>query len=602
MSSEKSRKTQTQRASEHRVRRMREASLKPPVSRGESQPDVRNIAFNCGWGRLLFGQTFENAADIAECLRAEGPGRRDIAFYIRDPHVVLAEAPQELFLDPSHTYRLDLSRYRPAGEQPRGFFIRRLSSAQDAEDVNRIYEARHMVPVPPDFFWSNRDSRAITYFVAEDETSGRVIGTVTGVNHAIAFGDPEAGSSLWCLAVDPQATQPGIGVALVRRLAEHFKARGASYMDLSVIHDNEQAIALYEKLGFIRLPTFTVKRKNVINEALFTTRSAEFDDFNPYARIIIDEALRRGIGVEVIDAEGGFFRLTYGGRSFACRESLTDLTTAIAMSICDDKRVTRRIVRAADVRVPAQIYAAEDDKPAKDFLKEHRCVVVKPARGEQGKGVSVDLRKWNSTKKAIEAARELCDEVIIEKYVEGLDLRLIVIDYRVVAGAVRKPAEVIGNGRGTVRELIEHQSRRRAAATGGESKIPIDAETERCVAEAGFALDEVPPADERMQIRKTANLHTGGTIHDVTGILHPALVEAGTRAAKAIGIPVTGIDLIVKSPTKSDYWFIEANERPGLANHEPAPTAERFIDLLFPQSMPAVARESLQAQAGHSGH
>jgi len=572
---------------------MREASLKPPLSHGDTQDDAHNVAINCGWGRLLFGQTFENAADLAECIRAEGPGRRDIAFYIRDPHVVLAEAPQELFLDPSHTYRLELSRYRPAGEQPRGFFIRRLSSLQDAEDVNRIYEARDMVPVPPDFFWTNRDNRALTYFIAEDEKSGRVIGTVTGVSHAHAFGDREGGASLWCLAVDPQATQPAIGVALVRRLAEHFKARGASYMDLSVIHDNEQAIALYEKLGFIRLPTFTVKRKNVINEALFTTQSAEFDDLNPYARIIIDEALRRGIGVEVIDTDGGFFQLTYGGRSYACRESLTELTTAIAMSICDDKRVTRRIVRAADVHVPAQVHA--DAKPARKFLEEYGSVVVKPVRGEQGKGVSVDLRKWTGTKKAIEAAREICDEVIVEEYVEGVDLRLIVIDYRVVAGAIRKPAEVTGDGRGSVRELIEHQSRRRAAATGGESTIPIDAETKRCVTEAGFKLEDVPPVDVRIQIRKTANLHTGGTMLDVTGILHPALVDAGIRAARAIGIPVTGIDLIVKSPTKPEYWFIEANERPGLANHEPAPTAERFIDLLFPQSMPAAARQRLQA-------
>jgi len=145
----------------------------------------------------------------------------------------------------------------------------------------------------------------------------------------------------------------------------------------------------------------------------------------------------------------------------------------------------------------------------------------------------------------------------------------------------------------SVRELIEYQSRRREAATGGESKIPIDAETERCVAEAGFSLDDIPPADTSLVVRKTANLHTGGTIHDVTGILHPALVEAAVKAARAIEIPVTGIDFIVKSPAQPDYRFIEANERPGLANHEPQPTAERFVDLLFPQSTPAVVREIL---------
>jgi GNAT-family acetyltransferase (TIGR03103 family) len=220
--------------------------------------------------------------------------------------------------------------------------------------------------------------------------------------------------------------------------------------------------------------------------------------------------------------------------------------------------------------------------------------VVKPARGEQGKGVAVGLKGWDQAKTAIEAAQKICNEVVVEEFVEGADLRIIVIDYRVVAAAIRKPAAVIGNGRSSVRDLIEHQSRRRSAATGGESSIPIDAETERCVAGAGYGLDDVPPADKYLVVRKTANLHTGGTIHDVTGILHRTLIEAAVRAARAIEIPVTGIDFIVKAPTEPDYWFIEANERPGLANHEPQPTAERFVDLLFPQSVPATVREALQ--------
>src|SRR5690606_32311068 len=95
-------------------------------------------------------------------------------------------------------------------------------------------------------------------------------------------------------------------------------------------------------------------------------------------------------------------------------------------------------------------------------------------------------------------------------------------------------------------------------------------------------------------VRKTANLHTGGTIHDVTGELHPELREAATRVTRALEIPVTGLDFIVVSPSQPDYWFIEANERPGLANHEPQPTAERFIDLLFPHTVADPARSELQ--------
>jgi D-alanine-D-alanine ligase-like ATP-grasp enzyme len=149
---------------------------------------------------------------------------------------------------------------------------------------------------------------------------------------------------------------------------------------------------------------------------------------------------------------------------------------------------------------------------------------------------------------------------------------------------------VVGDGAATIRALIEAQSRRREAATKGESRIPIDAETKRCIGLEGYGLDDVLAAGTELQTRKTANLHTGGTIHDVTDELHPNLANAAITAARAIEIPVVGIDFIVSSPRSEHYAFIEANERPGLANHEPQPTAERFVDLLFPLSIPAPVR------------
>lgn len=576
----------------HRLKRLRHEGLKPLVRGGSEMP--RNVALDCGWGRLLFAQTFESAEPLIEALRAEGPDRRDIAFYVRNPHVLLASAPQEVFLDPSHTFRLDLSTYRPARRQPRGFSVRRLTSEADAEAVNDIYARRHMVPAPPEFFWRHRDDRALTYLVAEDAKTGAIIGTVTGVNHRRAFNDPEQGSSLWCLAVDPQAAHPGVGEMLVRRLAEHFQTRELAYMDLSVMHDNTQAIALYEKLGFRRVAFFGVKRKNPINEALFVGPS-EDQGLNPYARIIVDEARRRGIHTDIIDAEGGLFRLSWGGRSVRCRESLSELTSAVALSICDDKRMTRRIVEAAGVRTPARIDPDDPDAIAA-ALEAYGSLVVKPARGEQGQGVAVGLTTPEQVQSAMTRARRICSEVLVEEQMKGEDLRLVVIDYKVVACAVRRAPRVIGDGRSTLRALIRHQSRRRAAATDGESRIPLDAETERTLAEAGYALDDIPPANEEVMVRKAANLHLGGTIHDVTDEVHPALIRAAIAAARAIDIPVTGIDLMVRSPREADYAFIEANERPGLANHEPQPTAERFIDLLFPLSAPAAARMVQRAE------
>jgi GNAT-family acetyltransferase (TIGR03103 family) len=487
-----------------------------------------------------------------------------------------------VFLDPSHTFRLWLDRYRPAHLRARGFTIRLLNSPEEAEAVHNLYIRRHMVPPEADFIWENHASRLFTYLLAVDAENGQVLGVVMGVDHKNAFGDPERGTSLWALAVDAQASVPGIGQALVRQLAEHYQARGRSYMDLSVMHDNVQAIRLYRKLGFERVPVFALKHKNPHNEPLFVGADVG-ESLNPYTRIIIREAQKRGIFVEVLDPEGGYFELSFGGRSIVCRESLSELTTAIAMSRCDDKATTHRVLRQAGLRVPAQI-KVEKEQQALDFLEKHGSVVVKPARGEQGAGISVDVRDADSLRNAISEAGNLCETVILEEYVTGDDLRIIVIDEKVVAAAIRKPAHIIGNVSDTIKTLIEKQSRRRAAATGGESHIPLDRETERCVKEAGYTLDSILPENQRLVVRKTANLHTGGTIHDVTDQLHPTLRKAAIDAARAINIPVTGLDFIVPKVDAPEYRIIEANERPGLANHEPQPTAERFIDLLFPQT------------------
>jgi GNAT-family acetyltransferase (TIGR03103 family) len=548
-----------------------------------SQPDTQPLALHCGWGRLLLGHTFPDPAALAEELLKEKPGERDIALYVAAPQQVLAQAPQHLFLDPSDTLRLFFSDYRPAQRVFRGFRIRRAQSDADWQAINQLYISRGMLPIDPQLL-TPRHQGGPVYWLAEDEGTNAVIGSVMGLNHQKAFNDPENGSSLWCLAVDPRCTRPGVGEVLVRHLIEHFMSRGLSYLDLSVLHDNEQAKSLYAKLGFRNLPTFAVKRKNGINEALFLGPSPQAQ-FNPYARIIVEEAHRRGIEVQVDNADAGLFTLTHGGRRVRCRESLSDLTTAVSMTLCQDKSLTHSTLKAAGLLLPAQQLAGNgDDNLA--FLEAHERIVVKPLDGEQGHGVAVDLRSIEDVQHAIERAKAFDSRVLLESFHEGLDLRIVVIGFEVVAAAIRRPAEIIGDGRHTIIQLIEAQSRRRAAATSGESKIPMDEETERTVADAGFSYSDVLPMDQRLAVRRTANLHTGGVLEDVTTILHPVLLYAAVRAARALDIPVVGLDLMVPAADQPEYVFIEANERVGLANHEPQPTAERFVDLLFPHSLP----------------
>lgn len=552
----------------------------PPKQHGPRMDHEATV--DCGWGRVIFGHTFDSPAAIADVLREEAPDRRDIALYVRDPHVVAAIAPQHLFIDPSHTYRLDLRTLSAEPSPARPWRIRAVQASDDAA-IDRIYRSRRMVPATEGFYANTEAFPAgLEVLVAVDDNDGTVLGAVTGVDHVLAFKDVDGGSSLWSLAVDPQCPHPGVGEGLVRALAGGFSMRGRAFMDLSVMHDNRDAIALYEKIGFVRVPVYCVKNKNPINEKLFIGPDPA-GELNIYARILVEEARRRGIGVELIDPEAGYFKLSFGGRQITCRESLTELTSAIAMSRCDDKRTTHRVLAKAGLRVPQQI-EPKDPTATEAFLAQYGRVVVKPARGEQGYGVRVDLHTAEAVHRAVSLLRDSGDTAIVEEMVTGDDVRIIVIDFQYVAAATRRPAEVVGDGQHSLAELIEKQSRRRQAATGGESRIPLDTETRACLQSQGVALDDILPKGRTMRVRKTANLHTGGTIHDITDRIHPEIREVAVRAARALDIPVVGFDFMVPDLDGTDYVIIEANERPGLANHEPQPTAQRFIDLLFPQT------------------
>jgi GNAT-family acetyltransferase (TIGR03103 family) len=307
-------------------------------------------------------------------------------------------------------------------------------------------------------------------------------------------------------------------------------------------------------------------------------------ELDPTSRLIIDEARRRGITVQILAPRAEYFRLSFGRRSIVCRESLSELTSAVALSRCDDKRTTSRLLAEAGLVVPEQVDArggAEDLA----FLHRHDAIVVKPARGEQGKGVCVGVTSADALRDAVQRAREICEQVVLEQLVPGEDVRVIVIDGKLVAAAVRRPPRVVGDGKSDLRTLITRESQQRAAATCGEARIPLDAETERCLREGGFSFSDVLAEGRALTVRRTANVHTGGIIEDVTERLHPSLAEVARRAAEVLDIPVVGLDLMVPALSGPEYAILEANERPGLANHEPQPTAARFVDFLFPETV-----------------
>lgn len=230
----------------------------------------KNVAVNCGWGKLIFGQTFDNHEEIIEYFLNEEDGDRDLAMYVQHHHILQAKAPRLLFIDPSVTYRLWLNNFRIQRRTYDGFQIRPLLNKEDALAVNRIYEKTGLVQTDVATMVKNQRSMVFQYFVAEDTKTRKIIGAITGVDHWYAFQDPDYGASFWSLTVDPNQRANGVGRLLVETMIEFYIARGRNYLDLSVLHDNKPAIELYKSLGFQAVPIYVVKRKNKINRSFYT--------------------------------------------------------------------------------------------------------------------------------------------------------------------------------------------------------------------------------------------------------------------------------------------------------------------------------------------
>ena len=87
-----------------------------------------------------------------------------------------------------------------------------------------------------------------------------------------------------------------------------------------------------------------------------------------------------------------------------------------------------------------------------------------------------------------------------------------------------------------------------------------------------------------VQIRRNANLSTGGTAIDVTELVHPEVAARAVEAAKVIGLDIAGIDIVasdIARPLEAQGGIVvEVNAAPGLRMHlapstgEPRPVGE----------------------------
>jgi cyanophycin synthetase len=331
----------------------------------------------------------------------------------------------------------------------------------------------------------------------------------------------------------------------------------------------------------------------------------------PSTGAIVRAALLRNIPVRRLNT-GSLVQLGHAARARRICTAETDRTGAIAEAVAQDKELTRSLLQAVGVPVPdgRPVTSAEDAWEAAVDLGPP--VVVKPQYGNHGRGVATNLTTREQVLQAYEAAREEGSSIMVERYIPGVDHRILVIGDRVVAAALREPAQVVGDGRSTIRRLVDEVNKDPRRSDGHAtvlSTIKLDPIGLAVLVEQGYTPDSVPPAGVHVLIRRNGNLSTGGTATDVTDRIHPEVAARAVDAARAVGLDIAGVDIVatdIGRPLEAQRGaVVEVNAGPGLRMHlepsagKPRPVAEAVLALLFPEGQ--TGRIPLVALTGVNG-
>jgi cyanophycin synthetase len=315
----------------------------------------------------------------------------------------------------------------------------------------------------------------------------------------------------------------------------------------------------------------------------------------PSTGCIVEEAAKRGIPYIRLNKQS-LVQLGYGVHQKRIRATIASTTSNIAVDIACDKEETKNLLEAAEIPVPKGTVIRTEVGLEEAVTKFGYPLVIKPIDGNHGKGNTTNITNWEQALRAFEAAKQYSRSVIVEKFITGVDFRVLVINYKFVCAALRTPASVIGDGVHTIQWLIDETNKDPRRGYGHEkvlTQITIDQFTQKMLDEKGYTLETIPPKDELVLLKPTANLSTGGTSTDVTDEVHPVNIFLAERIAKIIGLDICGIDIMAPDLRAPIYEnggaVLEVNAAPGFRMHiEPADglprnVAEPVINMLFPK-------------------
>jgi cyanophycin synthetase len=318
----------------------------------------------------------------------------------------------------------------------------------------------------------------------------------------------------------------------------------------------------------------------------------------PSTAAIVEEARRRGIPVRRLNSHS-LVQLGLGVNLRRVQAAMSDYTSAIGVEIAQDKDDTRRVLGAIGLPVPEGSVATTLERAVEVAHEIGWPVLLKPLDASHGRGISGRIDADEGVRAAFAVASKFSRKVVIEQYVTGSDYRVLVVDGKVAAVAERVPAHVVGDGQHTIAELIRianQDPRRGRGHSRTLTQLPDDAATDAYLASSGRSQQDVPPAGERVYLRATANLSTGGTSIDRTDEVHPDNVTACEMAAGIVGLDIAGIDVLSPDITvpfrENRAVIIEVNAAPGLRMHShpsegmPRNVGAPIIDMLYPPGSP----------------
>ncbi|MGO4327311.1 cyanophycin synthetase [Cupriavidus sp. 2TAF22] len=309
-------------------------------------------------------------------------------------------------------------------------------------------------------------------------------------------------------------------------------------------------------------------------DALHRLRELDEDvRLGPSTGSIVYAGVARGIPYRRL-TQGSMVQFGWGSKQRRIQAAETDMTSAVSESIAQDKDLTKTLLHAAGVPVPLGRTVTDADEAWAAAQEINAPVVVKPRDGNQGKGVAVRIRTREEVTAAFEVAADISSDVIVERYIPGHDFRLLVVGKHLVAAARRDPPQVTGDGRHTVRELVDEVNRDPRRGEGHATsltKIRFDDIALATLAKQNLTADSVPAKGTRVVLRNNANLSTGGSATDVTDDVHPDMAARAVAAAQMVGLDICGVDAVCETVLKpfeeQAGGIVEVNAAPGLRMH-----------------------------------